>query len=46
MNKKEEKEKVINFPKIAYFKDVFYYKGKLNLNLNILSEKEIKEIMK
>ena len=46
VNKKEEKEKIINFPKIAYFKDVFYYKGKLNLNLNILSEKEIKEIMK
>ena len=46
VNKKEEKEKMIYFPKIAYFKDVFHYKGKLNLNLNILSEKEIKEIMK
>ena len=45
-NKKSVKEKIIKLPKIAYFKDVFHFEGKLNLNLNILSEKEIKELIK
>ena len=45
VNKKEKKETIIKFPEIAYFKNVFYQNGILNINLNILSEKEIKELI-
>ena len=45
VNKKEKKETIIKFPEIAYFKNVFYQNGMLNINLNILSEKEIKELI-
>ena len=45
-DKKEEKEKIIKLPKIAYFRVIFKYKGMLNLNLNVLTEKEIKELIK
>ena len=46
VNKKIEKEVKIKFPQIAYFKNVFEYNGKLNLNLNVLNEKQIKELIK
>ena len=45
VNKKEKKELIIKFPETAYFKNVFYQKGMLNINLNILSQKEIKELI-
>ena len=46
IDKKPEKEIILRFPEIAYFKNVFYYKGMLNLNLNIFNEKELKELFK
>ena len=45
VNKKEKKEIIIKFPEMAYFKNVFFQNGMLNINLNILSEKEIKELI-
>ena len=46
INKREKKEAVIKLPEIAYFQNVFDYKGMLNINLNLLSKKEIKEFIK
>ena len=46
INKKVEKNEIITFPKIAYFEDVFTFGGKLYLNLTILSEEELKELIK
>ena len=46
INKKVEKNEVITFPKIAYFEDVFTFGGKLYLNLTILTEEELKELIK
>ena len=46
INKKEKKESVIKLPEIAYFTNVFGYEGMLNINLNLLSDKELKEFIK
>ena len=46
INKKEKKESVIKLPEIAYFTNIFKYEGMLNINLNLLSDKELKEFIK
>ena len=46
IHKSVEKNEIISFPKIAYFEDVFSYNGKLYLNLRLLSENELKELIK
>jgi hypothetical protein len=46
INKKEKKESVIKLPEIAYFTNIFKYDGMLNINLNLLSDKELKEFIK
>ena len=46
IHKSVEKSEIISFPRIAYFEDVFSYDGKLYLNLRLLSENELKELIK
>ena len=46
INKKEKKESAIKLPEIAYFTNIFKYEGMLNINLNLLSDKELKEFIK
>ncbi len=46
IHKSVEKSEIISFPRIAYFEDVFSYIGKLYLNLRLLSENELKELIK
>ena len=46
VNKKAEKEIIIKVPEIAYFNDIFEKRSMLCLNLNLLSKKELDELMK